>query len=45
MIYAAILAGGTGSRMQNGPLPKQFIEICGKPLLVYTVEASWITLR
>ena len=39
MIYAAILAGGTGSRMQNGPLPKQFIEICGKPLLVYTVEA------
>lgn len=39
MIYAAILAGGTGSRMQNGPLPKQFMEICGKPLLVYTVEA------
>ena len=39
MIYAAILAGGTGSRMQNGSLPKQFIEVCGKPLLIYTVEA------
>ncbi|MBR5329745.1 MAG: 2-C-methyl-D-erythritol 4-phosphate cytidylyltransferase, partial [Firmicutes bacterium] len=39
MVYAAILAGGMGSRMQNASLPKQFIEICGKPLLVYTVEA------
>lgn len=39
MIYAAILAGGTGSRMKNGTLPKQFIEIAGKPLLIHTVEA------
>lgn len=39
MIYAAILAGGIGSRMQKGSLPKQFLEIGGKPLLIYTVEA------
>lgn len=39
MIYAAILAGGVGSRMQNDSLPKQFMKIGGKPLLAYTVEA------
>ena len=39
MIYAAILAGGVGSRMQNGDLPKQFMEIGGKPILIRTVEA------
>lgn len=39
MIYAAILAGGLGSRMGNGSLPKQFIELGEKPLLVYTVDA------
>ncbi|MBQ1251515.1 MAG: 2-C-methyl-D-erythritol 4-phosphate cytidylyltransferase [Firmicutes bacterium] len=39
MIYAAILAGGVGSRMQNGDLPKQFMEIGGKPILIHTIEA------
>ena len=38
MIYAAILAGGIGSRMENGKTPKQFMEICGKPLLIHTIE-------
>lgn len=38
MIYAAILAGGIGSRMESGSLPKQFIEIEGKPLIIYTLE-------
>ena len=38
MIYAAILAGGIGSRMENGKTPKQFMEICGKPLLIRTIE-------
>jgi len=33
-----ILAGGVGSRVGAGK-PKQFIEILGKPLLVYTIEA------
>ena len=39
MIYAAILAGGTGSRMGNTERPKQFLEIGGRPIIVHTVEA------
>ncbi|MBN6851171.1 2-C-methyl-D-erythritol 4-phosphate cytidylyltransferase, partial [Staphylococcus saprophyticus] len=31
MIYAGILAGGIGSRMGNVPLPKQFLDLDGKP--------------
>lgn len=33
-----IVAGGTGSRMQM-QVPKQFISIKGKPLIIYTIEA------
>lgn len=32
-----ILAGGVGSRM-GADKPKQFVEILGKPILVYTIE-------
>ncbi len=38
MNVAVILAGGTGTRL-GADLPKQFIEIFGKPVLVYTIEA------
>lgn len=38
MNIALILAAGNGSRMDSGGLPKQFIEIAGKPLMVYTLE-------
>lgn len=37
MNIAVILAGGVGSRVGEN-VPKQFIEICGKPILAYTVE-------
>lgn len=37
MNIAVILAGGVGSRV-GANVPKQFIEICGKPILAYTVE-------
>lgn len=37
MIYAAILAGGKGTRM-GGDLPKQFLEINGVPVVVRTVS-------
>lgn len=37
MITALILAGGSGQRMES-VIPKQFIEIEGKPLLSYTIE-------
>ncbi|MBC5994934.1 2-C-methyl-D-erythritol 4-phosphate cytidylyltransferase [Pontibacter cellulosilyticus] len=35
--YAIIVAGGTGARMQHD-LPKQFIEVAGKPILMHTIE-------
>lgn len=37
MITAIVLAGGVGSRVGAGR-PKQFVEILGKPVLVYTIE-------
>ena len=36
--FAVIVAGGQGTRMNN-EVPKQFIEISGKPVLVYTLES------
>ena len=36
--FAVIVAGGHGTRMQND-VPKQFIEILGKPVLVHTIES------
>ena len=38
MIYAVILAGGTGSRMGLSDMPKQFLELKGKPILNHTLE-------
>lgn len=38
MNTAVILAGGVGKRM-GAPIPKQFIEVNGKPVMVYTLEA------
>ena len=35
---AIIVAGGKGERM-NADIPKQFLEIKGKPILIYTLEA------
>ena len=36
--FAIIVAGGTGQRMQS-KLPKQFLPIHGKPILLHTIEA------
>ena len=35
--YAIIVAGGSGQRMKTD-LPKQFIELNGKPILMHTLE-------
>lgn len=35
--FVIILAGGTGSRMEN-EIPKQFIPIAGKPVIMHTIE-------
>lgn len=37
MIFAAVLAGGIGSRM-GSETPKQYLEVGGKPILVRSVE-------
>ena len=38
MNIALIFAGGTGQRMNTRTKPKQFLELHGKPILVYTLE-------
>lgn len=38
MVYAAVLAGGRGTRMKTINLPKQFYEINNKPVIIYTIE-------
>lgn len=37
MNIAVIFAGGIGRRMRTGGLPKQFLEVDGKPILVHTL--------
>ena len=38
MIFAAIHAGGVGSRMGNSDVPKQFLNLGDKPILIHTIE-------
>lgn len=35
---AVIFAGGTGIRMQTKSIPKQFLILNGKPVIIYTIE-------
>jgi 2-C-methyl-D-erythritol 4-phosphate cytidylyltransferase len=37
---ALIVAGGSGTRMESN-LPKQFLLLAGKPILMYTIEAFY----
>lgn len=37
MIFGAVLAGGVGARMDN-KLPKQFIKLGNKPIIIHTLE-------
>ncbi len=41
MILGAVLAGGSGSRM-GGEIPKQFLPLCGKPMLIRTLEPFFL---
>lgn len=38
MIYAEILAGGKGTRMGNVSMPKQFLPLNEKPIIIHTIE-------
>lgn len=42
MIFAAILAGGTGTRMGNVEKPKQFLLLGNKPIIIHTIEKFYI---
>lgn len=39
MVFGAILAGGSGTRMKNSLVPKQFIELCKTPIIAITINA------
>ena len=39
MNIAVIFAGGVGRRMHTKDIPKQFLEVYGKPIIVHTLEA------
>lgn len=38
MIFAGILAGGIGSRMKIADMPKQFLPLKEKPIIIHTLE-------
>jgi len=38
MNTAIILAAGVGQRMRSGGMPKQFVSLMGKPIIIYTLE-------
>lgn len=38
MNIALILSGGTGTRM-GADIPKQYLEVCGKPIIFYSMES------
>lgn len=38
MNVALIFAGGTGKRMNSGSVPKQFLELDNKPIIVHTID-------
>lgn len=45
MIFGAILAGGIGSRMHIGSMPKQFLTLDGKPIIIHTLEKMLMCSR
>src|SRR5574344_64629 len=45
MIFAAILAGGTGIRMGNVDKPKQFLFLGNKPIIIHTIEKFYINSK
>lgn len=45
MIFGAILAGGSGSRMNISEMPKQFLPLGDKPIVIHTLEKFLICGR
>ena len=38
MVFGAVLAGGVGSRMNIADMPKQFLPLGEKPIIIHTLE-------
>ena len=45
MVFGVVLAGGKGSRMGNTDMPKQFLKLGTKPILIHTVEKFFVNSR
>ncbi len=45
MIFGGILAGGVGSRMKMEDMPKQFLDLGGKPIVIHTLEKFLLCSR
>ena len=45
MKFGAILAGGTGSRMGLTNMPKQFLELGDKPIIIHTLQKFLLNLK
>lgn len=45
MVFAAIFAGGKGSRMGNSDTPKQYLELGAKPIIIHTIEKFFVNER
>lgn len=45
MIFGAILAGGVGSRMHMADMPKQFLPLGDKPVIMHTLEKFLTCMR
>ncbi|MCJ8007967.1 2-C-methyl-D-erythritol 4-phosphate cytidylyltransferase [Lederbergia wuyishanensis] len=45
MIYAEILAGGKGTRMGNINMPKQFLSLNNRPIIIHTIEKFLLNNR
>jgi 2-C-methyl-D-erythritol 4-phosphate cytidylyltransferase len=40
MNYAVVLAGGKGQRFGNKKISKQFVELTGVPMIVYSLRTA-----
>lgn len=45
MVYAGILSGGIGTRMQNPDMPKQYMELGNKPVLIHAIDPFLVNSR
>ena len=42
MVFAAVFAGGSGTRMGNTDTPKQYLELGSRPIIIHTIEKFFV---